>query len=113
MILACGSIQNPDYVPTNYQTFLLTVLIMLIHSCMASFSTKWIARVNSVGSTFNIIALAAVLIMIPAACDRTTRGLSKFNSSSEVWGTIENGTDFPSGIAVLMSFIGKHTHGCR
>ncbi|KAK3686287.1 GABA/polyamine transporter [Vermiconidia calcicola] len=106
MILACGSIQNPDYVPTNYQTFLLTVFIMLIHSCMASFSTKWIARVNSVGSTFNIIALAAVLIMIPAACDRTTRGLSKFNSSSEVWGTIENGTDFPSGIAVLMSFIG-------
>lgn len=23
MILACGSIRNPDYVPTNYQTFLL------------------------------------------------------------------------------------------
>ena len=78
MILACGSIQNPSYVPTNYQTFLLTVLIMIIHSFMASAPTKWIARINSAGSTFNIIALIVVIIVIPAACDRTAYGLSKF-----------------------------------
>lgn len=66
MILASASIQNPAYVPTSYQTFLLTVLLMLIHGCMASMPTRWIARVNSAGSTFNIIALIVVLIVIPS-----------------------------------------------
>lgn len=106
MILACGSIQNPSYIPTNYQTFLLTVLIQCIHSVMASFPTRWIARVNSAGSTFNIIALLVVIILIPAACDRTSRGMSRFNPSDEVWGHIYKGTDYPKGVGVLMSFIG-------
>lgn len=106
MILACGSIQNPSYVPTNYQTFLLTVFIMIIHSVMASLPTKRIAQINSAGSTFNIIALVVVVILIPAACDRTSRGLSKFTPSSEVWGTIYDGAPWPAGIRVLMSFIG-------
>jgi len=106
MILASASIQNPSYVPTDYQTFLLTVFIMLIHGCMASMPTRWIARVNSAGSTFNIIALVVVIILIPAACDRTARGLSRFNPSSAVWGDIYPGTEWPNGISVLMSFIG-------
>lgn len=104
MILAAASIQNPDFVPTAYQTWLLTVFIMLIHGTLASLPTKWIARNNSVGSTFNIIALIVVVIIIPAACDRTAYALSKFNASSDVWGTIYPGTDFPPGISVLMSF---------
>lgn len=106
MILASASIQNPSYVPTPYQTFLLTVLLMWVHGVMASLPTRWIARINSAGSTFNIIALVIVLILIPAACDRTAYGLSKFNPSSEVWGDIYQGTSFPDGISVLMSFIG-------
>jgi amino acid transporter len=106
MILASASIQNPNYVPTDYQTFLLTVFLMLIHGCMASLPTRWIARVNSAGSTFNIIALAIVIILIPAATNRTAQGLSRFNPSSAVWGDIYPGTDFPKGVSVLMSFIG-------
>nr|POF12856.1 putative amino-acid permease [Quercus suber] len=106
MILSSASIQNPSYKPTNYQTFLLTVFLMMIHAIMASLPTRWIARVNSAGSTFNIIALIVVIILIPAACDRASRGLSKFTPSSEVWGTIYPGTDYPKGVNVLMSFIG-------
>ncbi|KAK5708969.1 GABA/polyamine transporter [Elasticomyces elasticus] len=106
MTLAAASIANPSYTPTNYQTFLLTVLLQLIHGCMASLPTRWIARVNSAGSTFNIIALIVVIIIIPAACDRSAYDLPKFSPSREVWGTIYPGTDFPSGISVLMSFIG-------
>lgn len=106
MILAAGSIQNPDYVPTEYQTFLLTVLLMLIHGVMSSLPTKWLAQINSGGSTFNFIALIIVIIMIPAGTDRESRGLPRFTSSSEVWGTIYEGTSFPPGISVLMSFIG-------
>ncbi|KAK4998533.1 GABA/polyamine transporter [Elasticomyces elasticus] len=106
MILAAASIQNPEYVPTNYQTFLLTVFIMIIHACMASMPTRWIARVNGVGSTFNIIALVIVIILIPAGTNRVAQGLPKFSPSSEVWGTIYKGTNYPDGVSVLMSFIG-------
>lgn len=104
MILASASIQNPDYVPTAYQTFLLTCFLMIIHGTMASLPTKWIARYNSFGSTFNIIALFVVIIIIPAACNRTAQGLSQFNDSSDVWGDIYPGVEFPAGVGVLMSF---------
>ena len=79
---------------------------MLIHACMASAPTKWIARINSVGSTFNIIALIVVIILIPAGTNREERNLPRFTPSSEVWGTIYKGTDYPNGVAILMSFIG-------
>ncbi|KAM0714860.1 hypothetical protein Q7P37_009324 [Cladosporium fusiforme] len=107
MILAAASIQNPSYVPTNYQASMPMQSFGGISSCvfMASFPTRWIALVNSAGSTFNIIALVIVIIIIPAACDRTAFGLSKFNSSSDVWGTIYEGTDFAPGVSVLMSFV--------
>ncbi|KAG9204078.1 hypothetical protein G6514_001715 [Epicoccum nigrum] len=106
MILAAASIRDPTYVPTNYQTFLLTVFIMILHAIMSSLPTRWLAQINSGGSTFNFIALIVVIILIPAGTDREERGLPKFTPSSEVWGTIYEGTSFPAGISVLMSFIG-------
>lgn len=62
MILAAASITHPDYVPTQYQTFLLTVFIMIIHGCISSMPTLWIARFNSVGSTLNMIGLFIVIV---------------------------------------------------
>ena len=100
MILAASSITHPDYVPTDYQTFLLTVFVMLIHACISSMPTLWIARFNSYGSTLNMIGLVVVIIMIPAS----VTGTPKFYPSKQVW-SIQNGTDWPDGIAVLMSFI--------
>lgn len=73
---------------------------------MASAPTRWIARINSAGSTFNIIALVVVIILIPAGTNRESHGLPKFSPSSEVWGTIYKGTDYPDGVSILMSFIG-------
>lgn len=105
MILAAGSITNPGFVPENYQLFLLTALIMIIHGCISSMPTKWIARFNSVGSTFNIIALFIVTIMIPAATNRKSQGLPKFTPAKEVWGSFYAGTDFPNGVALLMTFV--------
>ena len=105
MILAAASINNPAYVPTQYQTFLLTALIMMTHGCISSMPTKWIANFNSVGSTLNIIALFIVIIMIPAGTNRQDQGLPRFVPSSEVWGDIYDGTDFPAGVAILMSFV--------
>ncbi|PWY84634.1 amino acid transporter [Aspergillus sclerotioniger CBS 115572] len=102
MILAAASIQNPDYVPTNWQVYLLTTLVMVIHTAISSMPTIWVARVNSWGSTFNMLALIVALIAIPAG----TTNEPKFTSSKEVWGTITNLTDFPDGVAVLMTFVG-------
>lgn len=57
------------------------------------------------GSTFNMIALIVVIILIPALTNRESQGLPRFSSSSEVWGSFYEGTDWPNGIAVLMSFL--------
>ena len=105
MILAAGSIGNPGYVPEQYQLFLLTVILLLIHACISSMPTRWIANFNSVGSTLNIIGLIIVIILIPAATKRKDIGLPKFNSSADVWGKFYPGTDFPNGVALLMSFV--------
>ncbi|KAJ5725515.1 amino-acid permease [Penicillium malachiteum] len=101
MILAAGSITNPSYVPQNWQIYLLTVLIMIIHTVISSLPTKRVAQFNSWGSTFNVLALVVTLIVIPAAAKNSP----KFTSSHEVWSHITNQTDFPDGVAVLMTFV--------
>ncbi|RVX69174.1 hypothetical protein B0A52_07150 [Exophiala mesophila] len=105
MILAAASINDPSYVPENYQVFLLTTLLMIIHGCISSMPTRWVATFNSYGSSFNIMALIIVIIAIPAATTREDQGLPRFTKSSTVWGNFYQGTDFPNGVALLMSFI--------
>ncbi|KAI1273689.1 amino acid permease-domain-containing protein [Xylaria sp. FL0933] len=100
MILAAASIVNPDYVPTSYQTFLLTAFLMIVHACISSMPTLWIAHFNSVGTTINVLALIATIIIIPT----TTSNVPKFQPTSVAWG-IQNFTDWPDGVAVLMSFL--------
>ena len=106
MILAGASIANPGYVPQSYQVFILTVSILLIHACIGSLPTKWLAKINSVGSTLNLIVVIAVIILIPAHTIREDLGLSKFTPSSVVWGNFYDGTSFSNGLSLLMSFIG-------
>lgn len=106
MILAAASINHPTYIPTGWQTFLLTVFLMLLHATLSSMPTKWLAQFNSAGSTFNFAALVLVIVLILAGTDRPARGLPRFTPSRQVWGTVYAGTSFPPGISVLMSFIG-------
>ncbi|KAI4112401.1 MAG: hypothetical protein LQ345_006449 [Seirophora villosa] len=105
LMLAAASIQNPAFVPQNYQVFLLTAFIMLIQACVSSMPTKSIASFNSYGSTLNIIAFIVVLITIPAATNRTGQGLPRFTPSSIMWGNFHEGTDFSKGVSLLMSFV--------
>ncbi|KAJ2985094.1 hypothetical protein NUW58_g5719 [Xylaria curta] len=100
MILAAASIANPSYTPTSYQTFLLTTFLMIVHACISSMPTLWVAHFNSVGTIINILALVATIIIIPTA----TNNVPKFQPSSVAWG-IQNSTDWPDGVAVLMSFL--------
>ncbi|KAG8530666.1 uncharacterized protein KY384_004021 [Bacidia gigantensis] len=105
MILAAASIQKPSYVPQNYQVFLLTTLLMVSHGCISSMPTKWVAQFNSIGSTFNIIALCVVIILIPAATNREDQGYLRFTPANIVWGNFYDGTDFPNGVSLLMTFV--------
>lgn len=100
MILAAASIMNPDYVPTDWQTFLLTAFIMIIHACLSSMPTLWIANLNSVGTIINIACLVITIIIIPAAAMTQP----KFQPNEVAWG-IQNYTEWPDGVAVLMSFL--------
>ena len=108
MILAAVSIGNPTYEPKAWQTFLLTALLLAVHAGISSMPTRWIAQFNSYGSTFNLLALISVLIAIPVqiATDDSDKRPWGFNPSSAVWGNINNRTDWPDGIAVLMTFVG-------
>jgi amino acid transporter len=101
MILAARSITDATYVPKNYELFLLTTFLMITQSLISSMPTKWIAVFNSLGSSFNMVAVIIVIILIPAG----TTTDPKFRPTHQVWNTIDNGTDFPNGIAILMSFI--------
>lgn len=105
MICAAASMVNPDYTPQQYQVYLVTLLLMLIHATMSSMPTRWLAITNSFGSTFNFIALIVVIILIPAGTNRQDNGLTRSTNSGAVWGDIYQGVDYPAGIAVLMSFI--------
>lgn len=100
MILAAASIMNSDYVPTDWQTFLLTAFIMIIHACLSSMPTLWIANLNSVGTIINIACLVITIIIIPAAAMTQP----KFQPNEVAWG-IQNYTEWPDGVAVLMSFL--------
>lgn len=105
MILGLKSVTDESYEAANWHVWLLTCAIMIAQSVISSMPTKFLARFNSAGSIINSIALFIAFIIILVAGDREDRGLSKFNSSSEVWGNITNQTDWPDGIAILMSFI--------
>lgn len=102
MILAMKSVHDPSYSASNYQVFLLTVAIMIFQSILSSMPTKFLARFNSAGTIMNSVALLIALVVILAGNERTD---PKFTPSSEVWGHISNQTDWPDGIAILMSFI--------
>ncbi|CDK28898.1 unnamed protein product [Kuraishia capsulata CBS 1993] len=104
MILALKTFNDPDFTPTNGQTYLLTMALTTVNAVISSMPTAWIAKFNSFGSTCNLMFLLIVFIMILAGDNRSSQGLSKFNDNSAAWG-ITNFTEWPDGMAILMSFM--------
>ncbi len=104
MILAMKAQHNSDYSPTNGQIYALSTCFMIVHSIISSLPTKSLAQFNSVGSILNSVFLLVALIVILAGNNRSG-DIPKWNSNHKVWGVIENQTQWPDGIAILMSFI--------
>ena len=102
MILAAMAIQNPSFVPQHWHTFALTTLLLISHAIIASMPTRFLARLNQTAAILNVVSLFVFFIVIPSA----DINRPKTGHSSDVWGTLTNGTDWPDGVAVLMSFLG-------
>lgn len=102
MILSAASLSNPDYVPQPSQIYLLTVSLLILNSIIASLHTRFLARFNLVGATFNLLSLIAFFVVIPTA----SISIPKTQPSNKVWKTFTNGTEWPDGLAFLMSFLG-------
>lgn len=107
MILALYSYNTTSYKPTTGHVYGLTTGIQVTHAIISSLPTKWLALLNSAGTLFNSLGLLVVFIVILAGNkrDELHPGATKFNSSSQAW-DLENQTDFPTGFAMLMSFLG-------
>ncbi|KAG0687485.1 hypothetical protein C6P40_002285 [Pichia californica] len=104
IILALKSFIDPTYVNKTWHTYLLTIAITFTCASIASLPTKWIARVNSCTSILNMIFLFISWIVILGGNNRKSQGLPKFNDNKTAWG-IENFTDWPDGICMLMTFM--------
>lgn len=102
LILALAQMKNPDFEPEKYQAYLISVLLMFIHGIMGSVPTKYVARINSLGSILNSLVILIGFIMLLAGNKRSD---PKWNSNYQVWQEFSNQTDWPDGIALLMSFL--------
>lgn len=101
MTLSLKSVADPSYSPENYQIFLLTIGIMIAQAILSSAPTKALARFNLSGMVLNGVAFFVAIIIILAVNNRDS---PKFNSSPEVWGEITNQSDYPDGMAIIISF---------
>jgi len=101
MIVALAEIYNPDFEDTYAKRFGITVALTAACAVMTGLPTRWVARINSYGTPLQMCSLIVVIIGVLAADIERP----KFNPNSLVWGTIQNGTDWPAGIAILQSFL--------
>lgn len=93
---------------TNGKVYGLATAIMVSHAIISSLPTKLLAQFNNLGTAINMVFLVIVFVIIFAGNDRVNMyngEIPKFNSNSKAWG-FENFSDFPTGVAVLISFLG-------
>ncbi|KAI5478115.1 hypothetical protein MNV49_005482 [Pseudohyphozyma bogoriensis] len=101
MISALCTLANPDYVSSNAKTFGICIALQFLCFVCSAMPTRYLARLNSYGTVLQIVSLAAVFVGILAGSKNTP----KFQNTHKVWNDIQNGTEWPNGIAILMSFL--------
>lgn len=107
LILAMAT-YSTGFTPTTGQVYGVATAIMIVHAVISSLPTKYLSQFNNMGTAINMIFLIVVFVMIFACNDRLTMyngTIPKFNSNSDAW-KLDNQTDFPTGVAMLISFLG-------
>lgn len=107
LILAMAAYNN-GFVATNGQVYGVATAIMIMHAIISSLPTKYLSHFNNMGTAINMVFLAIVFVIIFACNDRIgmyNDTIPKFNTNSDAW-LLTNLTDFPTGVAMLISFLG-------
>lgn len=104
IILTCKQLADPSYEQQTWQCFLLSIAICFLAAVQASLPTKWIAWSNSISTILNIVLLFISFVIILGGNTRLDQGLPHFNPNSFAW-AIDNQTEWPNGVAMLMSFL--------
>lgn len=108
LMLSLASYNNPDFVATTGQIYGVATAIMLMHAVISSLPTRYLSQFNNLGTAINMVFLVIVFVMIFACNDRLSMydgTIPKFNTNSQAW-LLDNQTDFPTGVAMLISFLG-------
>lgn len=108
MMLALGAYNTPSFKISNGMTYGVTTGIQVVCGVISCLPTKWVSRFSSLGTGINMLFLVVVFVVLLAANDRVERyggSIPKFNSNSTAW-SFNNQTDFPTGIACIMAFLG-------
>lgn len=105
MLVTCGEIAHPDYVAETWQVYLIFPLLLVVQGFLTTQSTKFIGRMNKVGTVYNVVLVLIFVIWFPLGSINTP----KTKPSREVWTTFENGTDWPVGWSTIMGESFLHT----
>jgi amino acid transporter len=101
MILTAGEIANPNYVAQTWQIYLVFLLLLITEGLLTMNSTRFLGRLNELGTILNLIVLVIFVAWFPAG----SINHPKTNDSNYVWTDIVNGTEWPSGLAFIMGFL--------
>lgn len=98
MLITCGEIAYPSYNPKTWHVYLTMVCLLFVQAFVVMQKTRFIGRVNVVGTVINVIVVIIFIIWFPIGSINTP----KFNSNTAVWTDFANGTDWPIGWATIM-----------
>ena len=101
MIITAIEIGNPDYTPETWHVYLLFLGLLIFEGCLTMNTTRFLGRLNELGTIVNFIVLIIFFVWFPAGSINTP----KANSDTYVWTTLSNGTEWPTGLAFLMGFL--------
>ncbi|KAJ3511155.1 hypothetical protein NLJ89_g4262 [Agrocybe chaxingu] len=88
------------FIPTTSQIYGLFVALIAFHALLSSLATKFVARIQWLYLTLNILVFLVLLIAMPIVTPPEFQ-----NSAVYVFGNFENLTFWPSGFAFLLSFL--------
>ncbi|MCJ1403830.1 hypothetical protein MMC11_007053 [Xylographa trunciseda] len=90
-----------NFLAQTFHVYLVLVALLIFEGLLTMNSTKFIGRLNVIGTVANLIALIIFIIWMPVGSINTP----KTNSNEFVWTEIINGTEWPSGFAFMMGFL--------
>ena len=101
MLVTAGEIAYPSYTAQTFHIYLVLLALLIVEGCLTMNSTKFIGRLNKVGTVTNLIVIVIFVIWFPVG----SINRPKTNPNSVVWTGIVNGTEWPSGFAFMMGFL--------